>query len=70
MFASELKLFSFNTICLPLKSISSIVDNIIQIQRTIKTLNFNVYTEVNHRIIHGTIVNKNPKIALEDEVYP
>jgi hypothetical protein len=35
-----------------------------------KTLNFNVYTEVNHRIIPGTKVNKKPKIALENKMYP
>jgi hypothetical protein len=61
MFASELKLFSINTICLPLKSISSDVVNVIQIQRTIETLNFNVYNKVNHRIIPRKIVNKNLK---------
>jgi hypothetical protein len=66
----KLKLFSNNIICLPLKSISSIILNIIQIQRTIETLDFNVYTKVNHRIILGTIINKKPKIALEYKVYP
>jgi hypothetical protein len=70
MFARELQLFSINIICLPLKSISSTILNIIQIQITIETLDFNVYTKVNHRIILGTIVNKKPKIALEYKVCP
>ncbi len=70
MFASELKLFSINTIYLALKSISLAIVNIIQIHRFIKTLHSNVYTKVNHRIILETIVNKKPKIALKDKVYP
>jgi len=70
MFASELKLFSINNIYLPLKSISLAIVNIIQIHRFIKTLDFNVYTKANHIIVLETIVNKKPKIALKDKVYP
>ncbi len=70
MFASELKLFSINKIYLPLKSMSLAIVNIIQIQRSIKTLDSNVYTKVNHRTILETIVNKKPKITLKNKVYP
>lgn len=71
MFASELELCFIDIISLPLKGVSSIVINIIQIEKTIETSYFNIVLniEINHIVTLQTLINKELEVALENKVY-
>jgi predicted amino acid-binding ACT domain protein len=70
-FASELELCFIGIISLPLKGVSSIVINIIQIEKTIETSYFNIVLniEINHIVTLQTLINKELEVALENKVY-
>jgi len=70
MFASELKLLSIGTISLPLEVVSSIVVNIIQIERTTYIANSSVKIKVNHIVAFEIVIDKELEVILEDKVYP
>jgi hypothetical protein len=67
MFTSEPKLFSIGTISLPLETLEIMVVNIVL---TKKTTNSRGEPSYNLRISIENVIDKKPKVSVEDKVYP
>jgi hypothetical protein len=69
MFASELELFFIGIIGLPLKGISLVEVNTIQIEKTTNIANFGVKNKINYKIDYDIIISKELVVTFECKVY-
>lgn len=69
MFANQLELFSIGTISLPLETLETVVVNIIQTKRTTKITYCRGKPFYNLKSSTKNVLDKKPKVSLEDNVY-